>query len=686
MKKPSGNFSRRVLELRKVLNKANHAYYVLDAPLMEDAVFDRLYRELLEIEKHDPSLITQDSPSQRLGGKPSKGFQSVKHRIPLQSLENAFNLDELENWYLKIKKSLEQEVKMICELKIDGNALALSYSNGFLERATTRGDGFEGEDITSNVKTIGSIPLSLQLKNPPPWLEVRGEALMPNEIFEKINQLRQKEEKQVFANPRNACSGTLRQLDPQIVASRKLDFFAYTIHLPNEWEPTDEDYPKPKGQKEGLQWLKKAGFKVNPNTKTSPDLEEVKDFCNLWEIRRQTLPYTTDGIVIKLESFEQQKTLGVTNKAPRWAIALKFPAEESPTQLTKLTFQIGRTGAVTPVAKFKPITLAGTLVSRATLHNANRLAELDLHSGDTIVVRKAGEIIPEVVRVIKELRPQKASKLFLPTICPECNQKLLQAQTQAATKCTNNSCPAILRGGLRHWVSKNGMNIEGLGTKLIEQLVEKKLVSSIAGIYNLDKQSITKLERMGEKSAEKLLYAIEESKKKPWHKQLFALGILHIGEANAKAIANVFPNVSELEKEIINAPESISNIYGIGNEIVESLKQWFTSPNNQELIKLLQEAGITLANTYKEKLTIKNQEVAGKIITITGTFNVLNRNEIKGILENLGGKVTSSISSKTSFLIAGEKPGSKLRKAKELNIKIIGETELINILNQVAND
>ncbi|KGG14543.1 MULTISPECIES: NAD-dependent DNA ligase LigA [unclassified Prochlorococcus] len=679
-------YSQRTAELRSLLNKANHAYFVLDSPFIEDAVYDRLYRELIELEKQYPALITHDSPSQRLGERVSIGFKSIKHRIPLQSLENAFNLEELKNWHAKLQKSFDQELTMVCELKIDGNAIALSYENGVLQNAATRGDGTEGEEITSNVKTIRSIPLALQLENPPNWVEVRGEAFIPNEIFEAINKERESNDQQVFANPRNACSGTLRQLDPKIVASRYLDFFAYTIHLPEEWIPGKDDPKKPEGQFEALEWLKIAGFKVNPNAQLTPQLEQVKAFCNDWEQRRHSMPYATDGVVVKVENFKLQKSIGITQKAPKWAIAFKYPAEETPTQLEQLSFQIGRTGAITPVAEFKQIHLAGTLVSRATLHNAKRMADLDIHSGDTIIVRKAGEIIPEVVKVIKELRPQNTTKLCMPRRCPECNSEVVKVSTEAITKCINSCCPAILKGTLCHWVSKNAMDIEGFGDKIIQQLVEKKLITSISELYKLDKDTIANLDRIGEKLAIKLLLALEESKKQPWHKQLYGLGISHIGEANAKAIAKVFPDILKLKAGVLDTPELISDIYGIGNEILDSLCQWFENPTNEELIKDLKVLGISLSNNvlnyYSQnkgkELIIK--AINQKVFVITGTFPTLSRKDIKEMIENAGGKVNSAISSKTNYLIAGEKAGSKLKKAKELEIQVINEKDFTRLL------
>ena len=468
----------RAAELRHLLNRAGHAYYVLDAPVMEDAVYDRLYRELLELEQNHPDLQRSDSPTQRVGGAPAEGFTSVEHRVGMLSLDNAFNRDDLQAWHERLLKVLDRpsdaSLPLVGELKIDGNALALSYRNGVLERAATRGDGSRGEEITSNVRTISSIPLRLQIENPPEWVEVRGEAFIPDATFAAINAEREQRGEALFANPRNACAGTLRQLDPKVVAARRLDFFAYTLHLPGDAQPP--------GQWAALEWLNGAGFRVNPNRELCRDLAAIQRFCGHWEQGRHDLPYATDGVVVKLDDLQLQDEAGFTQKAPRWAIALKYPAEEAPTLLLRVGAQVGRTGAITPVAEFKAVALAGTSVSRATLHNADRIAELDLHLGDTIVVRKAGEIIPEVVRVLPELRPSDSTPVQLPQHCPECDSNLVRESDEAATRCVNSSCPAILRGGLRHWVSKGALDVDGLGSKLIEQLVDRGLVLSLIHI------------------------------------------------------------------------------------------------------------------------------------------------------------------------------------------------------------
>ena len=685
----NSNFNQhfeRIKELRALLNKANYSYYVLDSPEIDDAVYDQLYRELIEIENIHPSLITDDSPSQRLGGIPSKGFKNVEHNIPLLSLDNAFNVNEVEAWYGRISKLISSEntnikkvdyPELICELKIDGNAISLRYENGILTRAATRGDGKTGEDITTNIRTISTIPLRLLLENPPSWVEIRGEAFMPNNIFNKLNIERKNTDQPLFANPRNSCAGTLRQLDPKIVASRKLDFFAYSLYFPENWEPTDSNFKKPISQSESLEFLKNIGFKVNTTYETKKTLNEANKYYKYWEVKKDFLAYATDGIVVKIDKFEIQNLLGATNKAPRWAIAVKYPAEEKATKLRKIIFQVGRSGAVTPVAEFESIELAGTSVNRATLHNAKRLASLDLHYEDTIIVRKAGEIIPEVIRVIKEFRKVDAKLVQLPQNCPECNSKLILESNEAITKCINYRCAAKLKGLLRHWVSKGSMNIDGLGEKIINQLVNEGYVKSIADLYKLEIDSLLELERFGEKSANNLLIEINESKNKNWHKQLYGLGIPHIGEANAKSLSNNFNSIEELNAIAKESPEKISNIYGFGNEMKDAIVKWFDDSNNQTLIKELKAIGFSLKESLDSSYDSNQSNVFdGKSFVLTGTLDSLTRDEAKELIESAGGKVSSSISKKTDFLVSGEKAGSKLNKAQELGVKIINENEL----------
>ena len=672
----------RAAELRQLLNRAGHAYYVLDAPVMEDAVYDRLYRELLELEQNHPDLQRSDSPTQRVGGAPAEGFTSVEHRVGMLSLDNAFNRDDLQAWHERLLKVLDRpsdtRLPLVGELKIDGNALALSYRNGVLERAATRGDGSRGEEITANVRTISSIPLRLQIENPPEWVEVRGEAFIPDATFAAINAEREQRGEALFANPRNACAGTLRQLDPKVVAARRLDFFAYTLHLPGDAQPP--------GQWAALEWLNRAGFRVNPNRELCGDLAAIQRFCDHWEQGRHDLPYATDGVVVKLDDLQLQDEAGFTQKAPRWAIALKYPAEEAPTRLLRVGAQVGRTGAITPVAEFEAVALAGTSVSRATLHNADRIAELDLHLGDTIVVRKAGEIIPEVVRVLPELRPSDATPVQLPQHCPECGSNLVREGDEAATRCVNSSCPAILRGGLRHWVSKGALDVDGLGSKLIEQLVDRGLVGSLADLYRLDAALLASLDRMGDKSATNLVEALEASKQQPWHRQLYGLGIRHIGEVNAKALAAAFFSIDSLAAAALEAPEQIAELHGIGPEISDSLGQWLRTPANQQLLQDLRSIGLSLEASASEQQAASQAGadadgvLQGKTLVLTGTLPNLSRSEAKALIEAAGGKVSGSVSKKTDYLVAGEAAGSKLTKAESLGVTVLSEADLTALL------
>jgi DNA ligase (NAD+) len=720
---PSDADRRRATELHQLLQRAAHAYYVLDAPVMEDPVYDRLYRELLELESTFPELLSPDSPTQRVGGQPAEGFRSVEHRIGLLSLDNAFSLDELEAWYGRLLKVLDRTptpgealpaLPMVGELKIDGNALALSYEHGLLVRAATRGDGERGEEITANVRTIQSVPLRLQLADPPAWVEVRGEALIPDATFAAINAERTARGEAAFANPRNACAGTLRQLDPKVVAARRLDFFAYTLHLPEGVDglhgaadgregpggavagsdqrddrgprngPEAGDPPPPRSQWECLRWLEDAGFRVNPNAERLANLAAVEAFFARWEEARKALPYATDGVVVKLNDLRLQDTAGFTQKAPRWAIALKYAAEEAPSRLLRLTCQVGRTGVVTPVAEFEPVALAGTSVARATLHNADRLAELDLHAGDTIVVRKAGEIIPEVVRVLPELRPAGTLRLFLPHTCPECGSELVREEGEAATRCVNSSCPAILRGSLRHWVSKGALDIDGLGIKLIEQLVDRGLVRSIADLHQLDGALLASLERMGEKSAANLVAALETCRRQPWHRQLYGLGIHHVGEVNAKALARAFPSATDLARAALESPERITAVFGIGGEIAQSLQQWFATPANQALLAELESLDFSLAAREGERQAAATPAVElpleGQTFVLTGTLEGLSRSQAQSLIEAAGGKVSGSVSRKTTWVVAGAEAGSKLTKAESLGVAVLDEAGLRALL------
>ena len=664
----------KVQQLRQQIQKASYAYYVLDNPIMEDAVYDKLYRQLQDLEAKYPQLITPDSPTQRVGEKPATQFTSVRHNVSLYSLENAFNIPEFATWQERWQRQVSPaNFSYVCELKIDGSAIALTYENGVLVRGATRGDGLTGEDITQNIKTIRSIPLRLNLDNPPQLLEIRGEAFLPLDIFDQINQERQNKGEQVLANPRNAATGTLRQLDSQIVAQRRLDFFAYTLHIPSN------DMEMEKTQWESLEKLQKIGFKVNPNRKLCQSLAEVEEYYNEWNTGRLKLPYMTDGVVVKINSLSLQEELGFTQKFPRWAVALKYPAEEVPTTVEAVTVQVGRTGALTPVAELRPVELAGTTVSRATLHNSDRIAQLNLHIGDTVIVRKAGEIIPEVVQVLPELRPSHAKAFQMPTHCPECSQPVVKPSNEAVTRCINPSCPAILRGSLIHWGSREALDINGMGEKLVLQMVEKNLVNSVADLYDLTAEKLAALERMGKKSAEKLVQAIETSKKQPWARVLYGLGIRHVGSVNAQNLTQKFTNVEELAAA---SAANIESVYGIGTEIAQAVVEWFKVPENQILIDRLKAHNLQLANqeSIVNQEISKNLNLAGKTFVITGTLPTLKRDEAKALIQNAGGKVTDSVSSKTNYVVVGEDAGSKLKKAESLGITLLTESQLLEML------
>ncbi len=677
----------RISELKKLIDNANYFYYTLDNPQIEDAIYDSLYKELLEIESKFPQLKTEDSPTNRLGGEISKGFKKISHSIPLYSLDNAFNITEVNEWLAKVKKLLSEsnyklikENFLVAELKIDGNAIALTYENGLLKNAATRGDGKEGEDITNNVKRIKTIPLKLRTRNIPKWVEVRGEAFISNKSFMLINKNREINKEQLFANPRNACAGSLRQLDPQVVAKRKLDFFAYQVYLPDDFDLENKYI----NHWERLKFLKECGFKINEHSSLIKNDYELKTYCNYWEKQREKIDFDTDGVVIKINNIGAQKQLGFTQKAPRWAIALKYPAEEVTTKIKSLNFQVGRTGNITPVANFDPVQLAGTTVSRATLHNIDRFEKLNIHEFDTIVVRKAGEIIPEVVRVIEELRIKQSSKITFPKHCPSCGEKLFRNKSEAATKCINNICPSIQKGVLKHWASKSAMNIDGLGTKIIEQLFEAKLIKNINDLYNLNHEKLKSIERMGDKSINNLLLAIEESKKRSWPKKLYALGINHIGEVTAKNISLKFKNIDELKEASLVKSDILSGINGIGIEIIDSLNSWFLDSNNLNLIINLKNNSFKFENASKEIITDKkiNTNFFEKEFVITGTFKNFKRKTLIEKIEEEGGSVKNSLNKKIDFLISGEKPGNKLNKANQLKISILNEDDLINLFNQ----
>lgn len=647
----------RVQALHALLHRWGHAYYVLDDPLVEDAIYDQHYQELKDLEARYPELISPDSPTQRVGDRPASGFVTVTHRVPMFSLENAFGYDDLKKWGERLLRDIGHDLEFVCELKIDGSATALSYTGGALERGATRGDGIEGEEITQNLRTIRAIPLRLAGENVPEQLEVRGEAFLPRDEFMRINKERQAAGEKLFANPRNACAGTLRQLDSRIVAGRRLGFFAYTLHnghAQSQWEALSE--------------LESYGFQVNPNRALCRNLEEVFAFCSHWEKERLALPYDTDGVVVKVNSFAAQREVGFTSKFPRWAIAFKYPAEEKSTVVEAINVQVGRTGALTPVAELQPVLVAGTTVSRATLHNQDRIQALDVRAGDTVVIRKAGEIIPEVVRVIGELRPATAVPYVFPTHCPECGTAVVRLAGEAVTRCPNEQCPATIRGRLAHWC--NALEIDGIGEKLISQLVSKGRVGSIADLYTLSVEELSQFERMGTRSATKIVEQLEGSRSRPWSRVLFGLGIRHVGASISVELARAFLSADALAAARV---EDIDALYGFGLEQAQAITSWFAVEANRQLIEQLKSHGLQLAGNGENE---RGTTLAGLTFVITGTLPTLSREQCTALIENNGGKVTSSVSSRTSYLVAGDNAGSKLARAEQLKVPILTEEEL----------
>ncbi|MEJ9151515.1 NAD-dependent DNA ligase LigA [Bacillus smithii] len=661
---------KRVRELHERLNQYSYEYYVLDQPTVPDAEYDRLMQELIEIENAFPELRTPDSPTQRVGGQPLEAFQKVRHDIPMLSLANAFGEGDLRDFDRRVRESLNEEYLYVCELKIDGLAVSLSYENGVFVQGSTRGDGAIGEDITMNLRTIHSIPLRLK---EPVSIEVRGEAFMPKKSFEKLNREREERGETLFANPRNAAAGSLRQLDPKIAASRNLDIFLYGIG--NSGNVNIQSHS------EGLDYLDRLGFKTNKERRKCKDIEEVIQYIKEYTEKRSTLPYEIDGIVIKVDSLAQQEKLGSTAKSPRWAIAYKFPAEEVVTKLLDIELSVGRTGVVTPTAVLEPVRVAGTTVQRASLHNEDYIREKDIKIGDEVVIKKAGDIIPEVVRPIKERRKGEEKEFHMPGHCPECGSELVRLDGEVALRCINPKCPAQIREGLIHFVSRNAMNIEGLGEKVIAQLFREQLVKDVADIYQLTKDQLLQLDRMGEKSVSNLLKAIEDSKENSLERLLFGLGIRHVGAKAAKTLAVHFETLDRLMKADV---EELTAIPEVGEKMADAVVTYFHQPEVLELIQELKEAGVNME--YKGPKPVSGDQsssyFAGKTIVLTGKLEALTRNEAKEKIEALGGKVSGSVSKKTDLVIAGADAGSKLAKAREFDIEIWDEEKLLEELNK----
>lgn len=659
-----------VIELQTLLNQYSYEYYVLDQPSVPDAEYDRLLHELIEHEEKFPELKTPDSPTQRVGGAILDMFEKVEHTTPMLSLGNAFNEDDLRDFDRKVRQAVGGNYSYVCELKIDGLAVTLQYENGYFIKGATRGDGTIGEDITENLKTIKSIPLKIRK---PINIEVRGEAFMPKRSFEGLNKAKVEREEEPFANPRNAAAGSLRQLDPKLAAKRNLDIFLYAI--------ADVGETGVGSHSEGLDLLDELGFKTNKERKTCSNIDEVLAYIEKWTEQRPNLAYEIDGIVVKVDSLEQQDELGFTAKSPRWAIAYKFPAEEVVTTLRSIELNVGRTGVLTPTAVLDPVRVAGTTVQRASLHNEDLIREKDIRIGDQVVVKKAGDIIPEVVNVLIERRTGEEIEFQMPTECPECESELVRLEGEVALRCINPKCPAQIREGLIHFVSRTAMNIDSLGEKVISQLFKEELVHDVADIYKLTYDQVIALDRMGEKSVNKLLQAIEASKSNSLEKLLFGLGIRHVGSKAAKTLAREFGTMDALSKA---SREQLTAINEIGEKMADSVVAYFELEEVHALIQELEAAGVNL--TYKGARAIPVEDIdsvfAGKTVVLTGKLHQLSRNEAKEKLEELGANVAGSVSKKTDLVVAGEDAGSKLEKAESLGILVWDEERLIEEFNK----
>jgi DNA ligase (NAD+) len=655
-------------KLRALLRQHDHQYYVLSQPSISDIDYDMLMKQLIELERMHPDLITPDSPSQRVGGEPTKEFPTVTHEVPMLSLANTYSEEELLDFDRRVKELLgDQQYQFVAELKIDGVAISLVYRNGLFVQGATRGDGTQGDEITANLRTIRSIPLRVESgKGLPKDLEVRGEIYMSKKDFERMNKRQEELGEKTFVNARNTASGTLKLQDPKIVAQRKLEMFTYFLRT-NDLQL--------KSHSENLKLLKQLGFTVNEHTKVCRTIAEVKKFTDLWNEKRASLPYDIDGIVIKVDSIAHQQELGAVAKSPRWAIAFKFPAQQMETTLKAITLQVGRVGTITPVAELEPVFVGGSTVSRATLHNEDYIKELDIRIGDTVQVEKGGDVIPKVSGVNLKKRPKKSSPFSFPSKCPVCGSKIFRPEGEAAYYCENFECPAQVRGRIEHFAHRRAMNIEGLGEAVIDLLVNEGLIHNIADIYELKKERIASLERMGDKSAQNLLDGIEASKSLPFSRVLFGLGIRFVGEGVAKLLADHFSSIERLKEA---AQDELEQVEGIGPRIAESVVRFFKDRHSVKLVSRLTAAGVQM-HSEKKKIT-GNAAVTGKTFVLTGGLETMSRDEAKDRIEALGGKSSSSVSKKTDYVIVGSDAGSKLQKAKELGVRTITEEEFLKML------
>ena len=685
----------RIEELCKIIENHNYNYYILAQPTISDYDFDMLLNELIGLEKQYPEFITADSPTQRVGGDITKEFQTVKHRYPMLSLSNSYNIEEVKDFITRIKKTIEEDVEFVCELKFDGISISLTYENGIFVKAVTRGDGTQGDDVTTNVKTIRTIPLKLK-GNYPDFFEMRGEIIMPHSSFNAINAEREELGQQTFANPRNAAAGTIKLQDSKEVAKRKLDQYCYFMMMDDDKMIFNNHY-------ESLMAARQWGFNVSDYMSLCKNVGDIENFINYWDEKRKELPFDIDGIVIKVNDFKQREILGFTAKSPRWAIAYKFKAEEAHTQLLSVDFQVGRHGTITPVANLDPVQLAGTIVKRATLHNADFIDQLDLHYDDIVSVEKGGEIIPKITSVDLNKRKEESRKVTFITHCPECGTELVNIEGETAWYCPNTlGCPPQIKGRIEHFISRKAMNIESLGEGKVEVLFDNNLIKDYSDLYKLTYDDLFGLEKVivvddgkentvrkvsfKEKTANNIIDAIEKSKSVPFARVLFALGIKYVGETTAKLIAKTMGNIDN----IINASvEELTEIEEVGEKIAISIKDFFADERNINIINKLRESGLQFEQEKKSEMVFmgigkinSNNQLSGKSIVVSGVFSTMSRDEIKQLIEDLGGKNVSSISSKTSFIVAGDKMGpEKRKKAEALGIEIKSEAEFLEMIN-----
>lgn len=663
------NTAEKIEELRRELEQHNYNYYVLSQPTISDFDFDTKMRELQDMEAAHPEFFDPNSPTQRVGNDISDGFEQVEHVYPMLSLGNTYSEAEVQDFYERVRKGLNENFELVCELKYDGTSISLTYEHGVLVRAVTRGDGVKGDDVTANVKTIKSIPLRLHGNNYPDLFEIRGEILMPWSVFDALNREREAQEEPLFANPRNAASGTLKLQNSAVVASRKLD--AYLYYLLGDQLPADKHY-------DNLQAARSWGFKISDAMRVCKSLDEVSEFIHYWDTERKNLPVATDGIVLKVNSLNQQKNLGFTAKSPRWAIAYKFQAEKALTKLLSVSFQVGRTGAVTPVANLDPVQLSGTTVKRASLHNADIIESLDLHIGDMVYVEKGGEIIPKITAVELSHRSLNGEKVQFIKNCPECGAELVRFEGEAAHYCPNdNACPPQIKGKMEHFVSRKAMNIDGLGSETIALLYENQMLKNVADIYELKVPDLARLERLGLKSAQNIKNSSDASKKVPFERVVFALGIRFVGETVAKKLAFAFKDINALESASYDELVAVDEI---GDRIAQSVLKFFADERNIAVVSRLKSSGLQMSLS-EEKLQSAGDALKGQTVVISGTFAHHSRDEYKAMIEKYGGKNTGSVSAKTSFILAGDNMGpEKLKKAENLGVKLVTEDEFLEML------